>query len=57
VKNPHKLTIGISVVLVSATATFKTNKAGLTHMAFGEVEVPDKGISIQIQNFDYEPQN
>jgi len=43
--------------IVSATATFKTDKAGLTHMTFGEVEVPDKGISIQVQNFDYELSN
>jgi hypothetical protein len=43
--------------VVSATATFKTNKAGLTYMAFGEVDVPDKGITVQIQNFDYESNN
>jgi hypothetical protein len=38
---------------VDLTATFKTLKGGLTYMAFGEVIVPAKQMSVQVQNFDY----
>ena len=38
---------------VDLTATFKTLKSGLTYMAFGEVIVPAKQMSVQVQNFDY----
>ena len=42
---------------VSLTATFKTLPSGLTHMAYGEVIVPAKQMSIQVQNFDYNRNN
>ena len=42
---------------VSVSATFKTLNTGLTYMAFGQVDVPDKGLSLQLQNFDYVNQN
>ena len=42
---------------VTMTATFKTLANGLNYMAFGEVDVPDKGLSLQVQNFDYINQN
>lgn len=38
---------------VDLTATFKTLKSGLTYMAWGEVIVPAKQMSVQVQNFDY----
>jgi hypothetical protein len=38
---------------VDLTATFKTLKSGLTYMSFGEVIVPAKQMSVQVQNFDY----
>jgi hypothetical protein len=42
---------------VTATATFKTLPSGLTHVQFGEVEVPEKSLGVQIHNFDYEKNN
>ena len=38
---------------VDLTATFKTLKSGLIYMSFGEVIVPAKQMSVQVQNFDY----
>jgi hypothetical protein len=38
---------------VDLTATFKTLKSGLTYMAWGEVIVPAKQMSVTVQNFDY----
>lgn len=38
---------------VDLSATFKTLKSGLTYMAWGEVIVPAKQMSVQVQNFDY----
>ena len=38
---------------VDLTATFKTLKSGLTYMAWGEVIVPAKQMTVQVQNFDY----
>jgi hypothetical protein len=38
---------------VDLTATFKTLKSGLTYMAWGEVIVPSKQMSVTVQNFDY----
>ena len=38
---------------VDLTATFKTLKSGLTYTSFGEVIVPAKQMSVQVQNFDY----
>jgi hypothetical protein len=42
---------------VSLTATFKTITGGLTHVAFAEVSVPAKQMSVQVQNFDYNRNN
>ena len=39
---------------VNLTATFKTLPSGLTHVAFAEATVPAKGLSVQVQNFDYD---
>ena len=39
------------------SATFKTLQTGLNYMAFGQVDVPDKGLSLQLQDFDYINQN
>ncbi len=36
-------------------ATYKTNAAGLTYLSMAEVDAPDKKISLQIHNYDYEP--
>jgi hypothetical protein len=36
------------------TATYKTKPSGLTHMSMAEVDLPDKSISLQIHNYDYE---
>jgi hypothetical protein len=37
------------------TATYKTKSAGLTYMSMAELDVPDKNVSLQIHNYDYEP--
>jgi len=42
---------------VSLTATFKTLPSGLNHVAYAEVTVPTRQISIQVQNFDYDRNN
>ena len=39
--------------IVTATATFNTLPSGLTYMAFAEVSVPVKQMTLQVQNFDY----
>jgi hypothetical protein len=38
---------------VNLTATFKTLRSGLTHVNYAEVIVPDKQLTVQVQNFDY----
>ena len=38
---------------VNLTATFKTLRSGLTHVNYAEVIVPDKQMTVQVQNFDY----
>lgn len=38
---------------VTVTATFRTILSGLTHVQYATVEVPDKGITLQVQNYDY----
>jgi len=43
--------------LVTLTATFKTLPSGLNHVAYAEVTVPTRQISIQVQNFDYDRSN
>jgi hypothetical protein len=42
---------------VSLTATFKTLPSGLNHVAYAEVIVPAKQLSVQVQNFDYNRNN
>ena len=42
---------------VNLTATFKTLSSGLNHVAYAEVTVPSKQISVQVQNFDYNRNN
>ena len=39
---------------VNLTATFKTLRSGLTHVAYAEVIVPDKELTVQVQNFNYD---
>ena len=38
---------------VNLTATFNTLPSGLNYVAYAEVTVPAKQISLQVQNFDY----
>jgi hypothetical protein len=38
---------------VNLTATFKTIPSGLNHVAYAEVTVPSKQLSLHVQNFDY----
>jgi len=38
---------------VQVTATFNTIPSGLTYMAYAEVTVPAKQLSVQVQNFNY----
>jgi hypothetical protein len=38
---------------VNLTATFNTPPSGLNYVAYAEVTVPAKQISVQVQNFDY----
>ena len=42
---------------VTLTATFKTLPSGLNHVAYAEVTVPAKQMSVQVQNFDYNRNN
>ncbi len=38
---------------VNLSATFNTLPSGLNYVAYAEVTVPAKQISVQVQNFDY----
>jgi hypothetical protein len=42
---------------VTVTATFNTPRTGLNYMAYGQVDAPATGITLQVQNFDYLNQN
>ena len=42
---------------VTVSATFHTGAAGLNHLQFATVLLPDKGLTINIHNYDYVPQN
>ena len=42
---------------VNLTATFKTLPTGLNYVAYAEVTVPAKQLSVQVQNFDYNRNN
>lgn len=39
----------------NVTATYKTLGSGVTIMNLAEVELPDKSMSIQVHNYDFEP--
>ena len=39
---------------VNLTATFKTLRTGLTHVDYAEVIVPNKELTVQVQNFNYD---
>jgi hypothetical protein len=39
--------------VVELTATFNSLPSGLNYMAYAEVTIPAKQMSIQVQNFDY----
>jgi hypothetical protein len=43
--------------MVTVSATFTTLPGGLTHMQFGEVDVPGKGYTLQVHNYDYNANN
>ena len=42
---------------VNLMTTFKTLASGLNHVAYAEVIVPTKQMSVQVQNFDYNRNN
>ena len=42
---------------VTVTATFKTLASGLNYPAYVQMNVPDKNLSVLIQNYDYINQN
>jgi hypothetical protein len=42
---------------VTVTATFKTLATGLNYPAYVQINVPDKNLSVLIQNYDYINQN
>ena len=42
---------------VNLTATFQTLPSGLNYVAYAEVTVPAKQMSVQVQNFDYNRSN
>ena len=42
---------------VNLSATFKTLANGLNYVGFGQVDVPAKNLSLQVQNYDYLNQN
>jgi len=38
---------------VNLNGTFKTLANGLNYLGFGQVDVPAKNLSLQVQNYDY----
>jgi hypothetical protein len=40
---------------VTMSASFKTMPGGLTHLQLATVQAPDKTITLQIHNYDYQP--
>jgi type II secretory pathway pseudopilin PulG len=40
---------------VTMSASFKTIKSGLTHLQFATVTVPDNNYTLQVQDYDYVP--
>ncbi len=43
--------------IVTLTGTFNTIPSGLTYLAYAEVTIPAKQITLQLQNFDYQRPN
>jgi hypothetical protein len=39
----------------TTTATFNKSKSGVNHLQFADIEVPDLNLSMQLQNYDYVP--
>jgi hypothetical protein len=60
-RNRHVEKVQVSTVFqgdpVTLTATFKTLPSGLNHVAYAEVTVPAKQLSVQVQNFNYNRNN
>jgi len=42
---------------VTVTTTFKTLTSGLNYAAYIQMNIPDKNLSVLIQNYDYINQN
>lgn len=42
---------------VTVTATFKTLANGLNYPAYVQINIPDKGMSVLVQDYDYINQN
>jgi len=63
VNAPTKQTTRMSIMTtfkedeVTVTVTFKTLASGLNYPAYIQLNVPDKNLSVLIQNFDYINQN
>jgi len=43
--------------IVTLTGTFNTLQTGLNYLAYAEVTVPAKNMTLQVQNFDYQRPN
>jgi len=63
IKAPSRQTTRMSIMSffqgdeVTVTATFKTLNNGLNYPAYIQINVPDKNLSVLIQNYDYINQN
>jgi hypothetical protein len=55
-RHTHKIAVNTFFLgdAVNLTATFKTLRTGLTHVAYAEAIVPDKELTVQVQNFNYD---
>ena len=58
-RQPRSLSVTTTVEQdqVNLSATFKTLANGLNYVGFGQVDVPAKNLSLQVQNYDYFNQN
>ena len=58
-RQPRSLSVTTTVEQdqVNLSATFKTLANGLNYVGFGQVDVPAKNLSLQVQNYDYLNQN
>ena len=54
-RQPRSITISTTFEQdqVNVSATFKTLANGLNYMGFGQVDVADKNLTLQVQNYDY----